>query len=237
MRVRIATPQTALESLGCRRFLISAWPWRSVGYLITTLPVAAPAFAVLAIPWLVLVSRLAAGQAQVGTVVFLILLGAALTAALLAVPLAGAFIVSPLLVAAQQPGGSPVALGLGTAATLGQTAPYVISGVLLLPLLPYLLTLLAGGHATVARALLLGGSTVQLRGDPLSTLSVREREVLALIAQGLPNTAIARQLFISEPAVGKHVGNILAKLHLPQTDDTNRRVLAVLAYLRTGQSP
>jgi DNA-binding NarL/FixJ family response regulator len=75
---------------------------------------------------------------------------------------------------------------------------------------------------------------IRHRRDPLSALSVREREVLTLIAQRLPNTAIARQLFISEPAVGKHVGNIFAKLHLPQTDDTNRRVLAVLAHLRAG---
>lgn len=71
------------------------------------------------------------------------------------------------------------------------------------------------------------------RRDPVSTLSTREREVLALIAQGHSNTAIARQLVISEPAVGKHVGNIFAKLRLPQTDDTNRRVLAVLAHLRS----
>jgi DNA-binding NarL/FixJ family response regulator len=71
------------------------------------------------------------------------------------------------------------------------------------------------------------------RRDPLSSLSAREREVLALIAQGHSNAAIARQLVVSEAAVGKHVGNILTKLHLPQTDDTNRRVLAVLAYLRS----
>jgi DNA-binding NarL/FixJ family response regulator len=70
------------------------------------------------------------------------------------------------------------------------------------------------------------------RHDPLSALSAREREVLARIAEGHSNTAIARQLVVSEAAVGKHVGNILAKLRLPQTDDTNRRVLAVLAYLR-----
>jgi DNA-binding NarL/FixJ family response regulator len=70
--------------------------------------------------------------------------------------------------------------------------------------------------------------------DLLSALSAREREVLALIAQGHSNAAIARQLVVSEAAVGKHVGNILTKLHLPQTDDTNRRVLAVLAYLREG---
>jgi len=72
------------------------------------------------------------------------------------------------------------------------------------------------------------------RRDPLSSLSAREREVLALIAEGHSNAAIARQLVVSEAAVGKHVGNILTKLHLPQTDDTNRRVLAVLAYLREG---
>jgi DNA-binding NarL/FixJ family response regulator len=74
---------------------------------------------------------------------------------------------------------------------------------------------------------------VRRRRDPLSALSSREREVLALIAEGHSNTAIARQLVVSEAAVGKHVGNILFKLRLPQTDDTNRRVLAVLAYLRS----
>ncbi|GGN83688.1 DNA-binding response regulator [Actinoplanes lobatus] len=68
--------------------------------------------------------------------------------------------------------------------------------------------------------------------DPLAGLSGREREVLALIAEGRSNSAIASALFISDPAVGKHVGNILAKLGLPPTDDTNRRVLAVLTYLR-----
>jgi DNA-binding NarL/FixJ family response regulator len=77
---------------------------------------------------------------------------------------------------------------------------------------------------------------VQRRRDPLSSLSAREREVLALIAEGHSNAAIARHLVVSEAAVGKHVGNILAKLHLPQTDDTNRRVLAVLAYLRSDST-
>ncbi len=60
----------------------------------------------------------------------------------------------------------------------------------------------------------------------------REREVLALMAEGRSNAAIARQLVVSEAAVGKHVGDILFKLRLPQTDDTSRRVLAVLTYLR-----
>jgi DNA-binding NarL/FixJ family response regulator len=73
---------------------------------------------------------------------------------------------------------------------------------------------------------------VRRRRDPLASLSPREREVLALIAEGNSNAAIARRLVISEAAVGKHVGNILTKIHLPQTDDTNRRVLAVLTYLR-----
>lgn len=77
---------------------------------------------------------------------------------------------------------------------------------------------------------------VRRRRDPLSTLSAREREVLALIAEGRSNAAIARQLVVSEAAVGKHVHSILAKLHLPQTEDTNRRVLAVLTYLR-GSHP
>jgi DNA-binding NarL/FixJ family response regulator len=70
------------------------------------------------------------------------------------------------------------------------------------------------------------------RQDPLDRLSVREREVLALVAEGHSNVAIAKRLVVSEAAVGKHVGNILAKLDLPPTDDSNRRVLAVLAYLR-----
>lgn len=75
------------------------------------------------------------------------------------------------------------------------------------------------------------------RADPVSRLSERERQVLALIAQGHSNPAIARLLVVSEAAVGKHVGNILTKLDLPPTDDTNRRVLAVLTYLRHGADP
>jgi DNA-binding NarL/FixJ family response regulator len=70
------------------------------------------------------------------------------------------------------------------------------------------------------------------RADPVGRLSPREREVLGLVAEGRSNSAIAEHLVVTEAAVGKHVGNILAKLDLPPTDDTNRRVLAVLAYLR-----
>ena len=75
------------------------------------------------------------------------------------------------------------------------------------------------------------------RIDPVAGLSTREREVLALVAEGHSNAAIARILVVSEAAVGKHVGNILAKLDLPPTDDTNRRVLAVLTYLRSSSPP
>jgi DNA-binding NarL/FixJ family response regulator len=72
--------------------------------------------------------------------------------------------------------------------------------------------------------------------DPLAALSVREREVLMLLAEGRSNVAIAAKLHVTEAAIGKHVGNILTKLDLLPSDDTNRRVLAVLTYLRAGRS-
>jgi DNA-binding NarL/FixJ family response regulator len=70
------------------------------------------------------------------------------------------------------------------------------------------------------------------RNDPVARLSAREREVLALVAEGHSNATIARRLFLSEAAVGKHVGNVLVKLDLPPATDGNRRVLAVLTWLR-----
>jgi DNA-binding NarL/FixJ family response regulator len=66
---------------------------------------------------------------------------------------------------------------------------------------------------------------------PVTRLTDREREVLALIAEGRSNSAIARRLVISEKAVSKHCTSIFAKLDLPLSNDDNRRVLAVLAYL------
>ncbi|MFJ1705856.1 LuxR C-terminal-related transcriptional regulator [Kitasatospora sp. NPDC088346] len=70
------------------------------------------------------------------------------------------------------------------------------------------------------------------RRDPLQRLTAREREVLALMAEGRSNAAVARTLVVGEAAVAKHIGNILAKLDLPPADQDHRRVLAVLAYLR-----
>jgi DNA-binding NarL/FixJ family response regulator len=67
--------------------------------------------------------------------------------------------------------------------------------------------------------------------DPLVALTSREREVLALVAEGRSNSGIAHRLWISEGAVEKHVRSILAKLDLPATDEDHRRVLAVLMYL------
>ncbi len=67
--------------------------------------------------------------------------------------------------------------------------------------------------------------------QPLAALTAREREVLALMAEGRSNTAIGSRLFITEKAVSKHINSILSKLGLPPSDDDNRRVMAVLAYL------
>ena len=71
----------------------------------------------------------------------------------------------------------------------------------------------------------------QRRGDPLGVLTARERQLLALMAEGHSNAAIARRLVLSNSAVEKHIGNVFAKLGLPPDDAQHRRVLAVLAYL------
>lgn len=70
------------------------------------------------------------------------------------------------------------------------------------------------------------------RRSRLDALTAREREVLALMAEGRTNAAIAARLFITEKAVGKHINNVFRKLELPESADDNRRVLAVLAYLQ-----
>jgi DNA-binding NarL/FixJ family response regulator len=72
----------------------------------------------------------------------------------------------------------------------------------------------------------------QRRNDALAALTARERELLALMAEGHSNTAIAQRLVLSGSAVEKHIGNIFAKLGLPPDEAQHRRVLAVLAYLK-----
>ena len=73
--------------------------------------------------------------------------------------------------------------------------------------------------------------TKRSRDEPLQRLTPREREVLSLMAEGRTNAAIAAALFVTEKAVSKHTNNIFAKLDLAQSEDDNRRVLAVLSYL------
>jgi DNA-binding NarL/FixJ family response regulator len=71
--------------------------------------------------------------------------------------------------------------------------------------------------------------------DPLSELTSREREVLGLMAEGRSNAGIAGQLWLAEGTVEKHVRHILAKLRLPETKDDHRRVLAVVAFLKSSK--
>ncbi|HTU73503.1 MAG TPA: helix-turn-helix transcriptional regulator [Trebonia sp.] len=70
-----------------------------------------------------------------------------------------------------------------------------------------------------------------MSAGPLSTLTEREQQVLALMAEGLSNAAIAARLYLSEGAISKYTTTIFAKLGLAEDDSTNRRVRAVLAYL------
>jgi DNA-binding NarL/FixJ family response regulator len=71
------------------------------------------------------------------------------------------------------------------------------------------------------------------RAEPVQRLTPREREVLGLMAEGRSNAAIAARLFVTDKAVSKHTNNIFAKLGLEASEDDNRRVLAVLAYLNS----
>ena len=71
------------------------------------------------------------------------------------------------------------------------------------------------------------------RDDPIDQLTPREREVLGLMAEGRSNSGIAEQLVVTERAVEKHVTSIFSKLRLPAAAEDHRRVLAVLAYLRS----
>ena len=76
-------------------------------------------------------------------------------------------------------------------------------------------------------------SQLLARREPLAILTAREREVLGGMAEGRSNAAIAAKLFVTEKAVSKHINNIFTKLDMAPSDDDNRRVLAVLAYLNS----
>jgi signal transduction histidine kinase len=297
--MRTGNPRTALQAVTWRRLPVSSWPWRCAGYLATTLLmalVAAVGLVIPAVPWLALTAQLAAGSYQVGTIVVLALLGAALfvmlapvlaapiarlerrrlrmvdlrpahaghrepapsrlvpwllaryadpaawrqtgylcvlvivapavsIAGLLAVLLTCVLIASPFLVLAQHPGGAPVTLAFGQAATVGQALPYAIAGILSLPLVPYLLTLLAGAHATAARALLSGGPDEQLRAELAEVSRSRARLADAFAAE---RRRIERDLHDGAQqklvSLTLHLG--LAQLDLPPASPATQSIAA-----------
>jgi DNA-binding NarL/FixJ family response regulator len=90
---------------------------------------------------------------------------------------------------------------------------------------------IAKGASVVDPALVQELVSARRRNDPLAALSAREREVLALMAEGRSNAGIGRRLWVSEGTVEKHVRSILAKLNLAEADDDHRRVLAVVTFL------
>jgi DNA-binding NarL/FixJ family response regulator len=90
---------------------------------------------------------------------------------------------------------------------------------------------LVSGGSVVDPALVRELVTASRRDDPLEALSAREREVLALMAEGRSNSGIGRRLWVTEGTVEKHVRGILTKLNLTEADDDHRRVLAVVTFL------
>jgi DNA-binding NarL/FixJ family response regulator len=90
---------------------------------------------------------------------------------------------------------------------------------------------IARGGSVVDPALVAELVAARHRDDPLAVLSLREREVLALMAEGRSNAGIARRLWVTEGTVEKHVRSILTKLNLQEANDDHRRVLAVLTFL------
>jgi DNA-binding NarL/FixJ family response regulator len=88
------------------------------------------------------------------------------------------------------------------------------------------------GGSVVDPALVRELVTARRRKDPLAALSAREREVLALMAEGRSNAGIARRIWVTEATVEKHIGSILTKLDLHEAGDDHRRVLAVITFLK-----
>lgn len=247
-------PRTALESVTRRRFLISVWPWRSLGYLVTSAPVAAAALVplfFLGLPWVGVLAVLTdtGGDAPLAAVVLLSLVGTALIAVFgpwVSLPLAAlerrrlrivdtrqadsghrepapglwpwlvtryteaatwrelgyaillvtvapvlylaaalvlflvlALLLTPLLVA----DGEQVSIGLGTVSSLTEALPYALVGLLLVPVVLYLLGLLAGAHGAVARALLHGRSRDALHAQLVEVSRSRARLVDAFEAE------------------------------------------------------
>ena len=92
---------------------------------------------------------------------------------------------------------------------------------------------IARGGSVVDPALVQELVGARRKDDPLAELTPREREVLSLMAEGRSNAGIARQLWVTEGTVEKHVHSILGKLRLPEAEDDHRRVLAVITFLET----
>jgi len=91
----------------------------------------------------------------------------------------------------------------------------------------------ARGASVVDPALVRELVSARKRDDPLSVLSERESEVLALMAEGRSNAGIAHRIWVTEGTVEKHIRSIMNKLNLPETGEDHRRVLAVLAFLES----
>ena len=90
---------------------------------------------------------------------------------------------------------------------------------------------IAAGGTVMDPEVVAGMLSATRHASTLAALTARERDVLALMAEGRSNSAIAERLVVSERAVEKHISNIFTKLDLPPSDSDHRRVLAVLAYL------
>jgi DNA-binding NarL/FixJ family response regulator len=88
------------------------------------------------------------------------------------------------------------------------------------------------GECVVDRAVVDGLLEAKLQADPLADLTSREREVLGLIAEGRSNQGICRTLWLSPKTVETHIRSLFAKLGIAEAPEDNRRVLAVLTYLR-----